>query len=88
MIDKLCGPSQEAYKNTLQKHHAWIVQKAALLAMKMLPTKQGLLSKIAAESEPEQIKAKETLSSAVAAMKDVYKRTDKIFEEKDLLNLP
>jgi hypothetical protein len=88
MSDKLCGPSQEAYKSTLQKHHPWIVQKAALLAMKMLPTKQGLLTKIVADSEPEQKIAKETLSSAVAAMKDVYKRTNQIYEEKDLLSLP
>ena len=40
MSEKLCGVSQEAYKKTVQKFHPWVVQKAALLAMHMLPTKQ------------------------------------------------
>jgi hypothetical protein len=37
--EKCCGISQEAYKKTLMKFHPWVVQKAALLAMHMLPTK-------------------------------------------------
>ena len=40
MNEKLVSVSQEAYKKTLQKFHPWVVQKAALLAMHMLPTKQ------------------------------------------------
>lgn len=88
LTEKLCGVSQESYKKTLQKFHPWVVQKAALLAMHMLPTKQGLLQKISAESEAEQKKAKETLSLAVAAMKDVYDRTNAIYKEKNLLDLP
>merc|ERR1711868_242244 len=31
--------SREAYEKTLMKYHPWIVQKAAKLAMGMLPTK-------------------------------------------------
>ena len=46
-VDAKCCPlSQEAYKKTLMKHHVWVVQKAALLAMHMLPLKRGLLEKL------------------------------------------
>merc|ERR1712001_809297 len=34
--DKCSTLSQEAYKKTLIKHHPWVVQKAALLAMNLL----------------------------------------------------
>jgi hypothetical protein len=40
LSEKLVSVSQESYKKTLQKFHPWVVQKAALLAMHMLPTKQ------------------------------------------------
>ena len=49
---------------------------------------QGLLQKIAAESEAEQRKAKETLSAAVSAMKDVYAKTNEVYKEKNILDLP
>ena len=49
---------------------------------------QGLLQKIAAESEDEQKKAKDTLTAAVAAMKDVYARTNEVYREKSILDLP
>ena len=44
--DKCCPVSQEAYKATLMKFHPWIVQKAALAAMNLLPTREGLIQKI------------------------------------------
>jgi hypothetical protein len=47
-----------------------------------------LLQKISAESEVEQRKAKETLAAAVAAMKDVYAKTNDVYKEKNLLDLP
>ena len=49
---------------------------------------QGLLQKISAENEAEQRLAKETLSLAVSAMKDVYEKTNDIYKEKKILDLP
>jgi hypothetical protein len=34
-----------AYEKTLAVHHPWVVQKAAKLAMNLLPTKSGLVLK-------------------------------------------
>lgn len=87
--DKCCSMSQEAYKKTLMRYHPWVVQKAALMAMHMLPTKEGLIEKIVDKSDEEQMKkATETLNSAVSAMKKVYDITQQAYKEKDLLNLP
>ena len=87
--DKCVSLSQEAYKKTLLKFHPWVVQKAALLAMHMLPTKEGLIAKICDVDDEEAIKkGTETLEKAVTAMKKVYDVTQDLYKEKDLLALP
>ncbi len=90
MTEKCCGISQEAYKKTLIKFHPWIVQKAALMAMHMLPTKEGLIHKICedAHNEEEYNAAASTLEAAVKAMKAVYDKTEEEYKKKDLLSLP
>lgn len=87
--EKCCSMSQEAYKKTLMKFHPWVVQKAALMAMNLLPTKEGLIQKICDQGDEEAVKkAQENLDGAVKAMKKVYEITQEIYAEKDLLNLP
>jgi len=87
--EKCCPLSQEAYKKTLMKYHPWVVQKAATLAMHMLPTKEGLIEKICDFNDEEAIKnAAATLEKAVDAMKKVYDVTQELYGEKDLLGLP
>ena len=86
--DKCCPASQNAYKNTLQKYHPWLVQKAANLAMHMLPTKAGLIEKICGDDQVKIKRAEEALPAAVKAMQSVYHETNQVYEEYDLLNLP
>jgi len=87
--DKCCSLSQEAYKKTLMKFHPWVVQKAALLAMHMLPTREGLIAIICEPTDEEAIKkSAETLEKAVLAMKKVYDVTQEVYKEKELLALP
>ena len=87
--EKCCGMSQEAYKKTLMKFHPWVVQKAALMAMHMLPTKEGLIQKICDDPNEDKIKeVTETLNAAVQAMQKVYDITQELYKEKELLNLP
>ncbi len=86
--EKCCPHSQAAYKKTLAKHHPWVVQKAALLAMNMLPTKQGLIQKICGEDEEAYREAARVLPEAVKAMQAVYDKTQKIYEEHNLLDIP
>ena len=50
--------SQEAYRATLMKFHPWIVQKAALAAMNLLPTREGLIQKICFGDEVSEIDSK------------------------------
>jgi len=87
--DKCCQMSQEAYKKTLMKYHPWVVQKAASMAMNLLPTKKGLIQKFCDPDDEEAIKkATDTLQDAVKAMNKVYVATQELYNEKDLLNLP
>merc|ERR1712020_436641 len=87
--DKCCPVSQAAYKKTLMKFHPWVVQKAALTAMYMLPTREGLISIICEPTDEEAIKkSAETLEKAVLAMKKVYDVTQEVYKEKELLALP
>ena len=86
--DKCCTISQNAYKATLQKFHPWVVQKAALLAMNLLPTKAGLIEKICGDDEAKVKRAHEALPLAVKAMQSVYKKTEEVYLEFELLNLP
>lgn len=90
--DKCVYLSQEAYKKTLMKHHAWVVQKAASLAMHMLPTKQGLIEKIcgSAEVDSEEYRLTDTdqLPNGVKVMQQVYNITQEVYSKYDLLDLP
>merc|ERR1712080_257561 len=78
-----------AYETTLMKYHPWVVQKAAKLAMGLLPTKKGLIDKLVPSGDPEEIKkAIEDLPRAVEAMKKVYSATQVFYKEKNLLDIP
>merc|ERR1712117_939063 len=86
--DKCCPVSQEAYRATLMKFHPWIVQKAALAAMNLLPTREGLIQKICFGDEERQKRADEMMPRAVEAMQKVYDKTQEIYGEHKLLELP
>lgn len=90
-VDEKCCPlSQDAYKRTLMKHHPWVVQKAATLAMHMLPYKRGLLEKVCGKEfgSEEYKNAEEILPLGVKVMEEVYAKTNEIYVQYDILNLP
>jgi len=81
--------SVEAYEATLMKYHPWVVQKAAKLAMKLLPTKGGLTLKVHPEGSEEGIKRTlENFPKAVSAMRAAYDAMHVHYEEKNLLDIP
>lgn len=86
MDDNLFGACKKAYNSTLAKYHPWIVQKAATMAMYAIPTKQGLLNRIKQPDETEEYYT-ELLQKTVLAMKEVFCRTQKIYEENNLLDI-
>ena len=88
--DKCCPLAQDAYKKTLKKHHPWMVQKAALLAMHTLPLKKVLIEKISGnESGSVEYKAAEDmLPHGVEIMGEVYEKINEAYKQYDLLSLP
>ncbi len=86
--EKCCPHSQAAYKATLAKHHPWLVQKGALGAMHFLPTKEGLIHKICGDSQEAYDEAVRLLPMAVKAMQDVYDKTQQVYAEHKLLDMP
>lgn len=87
--DRCSVVSRTAYETTLMKYHPWVVQKAAKLAMGLLPTKKGLIDKIVPSGDPAEIKkAQENLVTAVEVMKKVYDATQVFYKEKNLLDIP
>lgn len=46
MHEKLASTCQTVYNATLSHHHAWLIRKAAVVAMYALPSKQGLLERV------------------------------------------
>lgn len=81
--------SREAYEATLMKYHPWVVQKAAKLAMGLLPTKKGLISKVCPDGDEAALKkAHQDFPLAVTAMRNVYEATQVFYKENDLLEIP
>jgi hypothetical protein len=79
---------QEAYKKTLSRFHPWLIQKGALFAMHMLPTKDGLILKVCGDDPSLQEEAEKTFLSAIESMKKVYAKTQIVYEENNVLDLP
>lgn len=88
--EKCCTLSQNAYKQTLMKHHPWLVQKAAMAAMHLLPTMKGLVEKFTGKKfDSKEFKnAEDILTSVVTAMEEIYQIINDVYQVYDLLNLP
>jgi len=87
--DNCCPISREAYEKTLMKYHPWVVQKAAKLAMGLLPTKQGLVLKVCPTGDEELIKqAYLDFPKAVTAMRKAYDAIQELYSENNLLDIP
>ena len=77
------------YLISVLRHNTVLHQKAAKLAMKLLPTKGGLILKVHPEGSEEGIKKTlENFPKAVTAMRAAYDALHVHYEEKDLLNIP
>jgi len=85
----LSQASKDAYEQTLMKYHPWIVQKAAKLAMGLLPSKAGLISKVVPDNDQVRLeKARQDFPRAVAEMRNVYDKTQTFYKEHNLLDIP
>jgi len=81
--------SREAYEATLMKYHPWVVQKAAKLAMGLLPTKKGLIAKVCPDGNEAALKkSQQDFPKAVSAMRSVYEATQVFYKDNNLLEIP
>ena len=88
MDDQCSGVAKKAYKDTLANFHPWVVQKAALLLLNLLPTKAGLIKEICGDDKKKIKSTLKTLPKVVKAMQNVYQKTEEVYLEFGLLNLP
>ncbi|XP_026467671.1 ceramide-1-phosphate transfer protein-like [Ctenocephalides felis] len=78
---------QIAYNNTLAKFHPWLIKKGANVAMYTMPTREVLLKKVCGDEEDVQ-RAITVLPKMLSVTADVYKRTDDLYSNHDLHDLP
>ena len=88
MDDQCSGVAKKAYKDTLANFHPWVVQKAALLLLNLLPTKAGLIKEMCGDDKKKIKSTLKTLPKVVEAMQNVYQKTEEVYLEFGLLNLP
>uniref|UniRef100_A0A1E1XV21 Putative cytoplasm n=1 Tax=Amblyomma sculptum TaxID=1581419 RepID=A0A1E1XV21_AMBSC len=77
--------AQESYDQTLAKHHPWLVRKGASIAMLTLPKIQELFAKALPE---EQLNLRALVTSVSEEAYKVYKFTQSVYEQNNILDLP
>ena len=83
--EKTSHLAQNAYADTLANFHPWIIRKAAGVALYALPTREQLLMQMGGgEEETTVAKIEETIKS----IKPVYDITQKLYDDKNLHDLP
>jgi len=86
--EKCSNISKHAYESTLMKHHPWLVQKAAKLAMNLLPTKRAIVLKVAQdESEKAINEVYSKFPKAVESMKIAYEKAEVLCGNYNLQSL-
>jgi len=85
---KMASVCQESYKRTLHCHHAWLVQKGALLAMYTLGTRGDIVAKAVGNDQQERDRGKDTLLECINTMQEVYQAMQKLYEENEIADLP
>jgi len=56
--------------------------------MHMLPTKDGLILKVCGDDPSLQEEAERTFHQAIECMKKVFEKTQLVYEENNVLDLP
>lgn len=83
--DKTSSCCQDAYNNTLAKHHPWVIRKAAIVAMYTMPTRETLFKKVCGENVQRNM---DVLPKMLEVTADVFNRTESIYETYQLHALP
>lgn len=82
--EKTTGVCKVAYNDTLAQFHPWLVRKGALVAMYALPTREQLLKRVCQDVERSIV----LLPDVLHISKMVYERTEQLYTDFDLHELP
>lgn len=77
--------AQESYDQTLAKHHPWLIRKGASIAMLTLPKIQELFAKALPD---EKLNLRALVTSVSEEAYKVYKFTQSVYEQNNILDLP
>ena len=79
---------RDAYEATLAKYHPWLIRKAVILAVYALPTRKNLLNIIAGDTPERHQHCINLATTVVERLDEIYDKIEKLYGEKELLNLP
>lgn len=85
--DSSSSMASDAYKQSLEKFHPWLIQKAALWAMYTLPNVGDLTKKISVPNMDRE-DTKRLLKEVTEVIKPVYDLTEELYTKHDLHGLP
>jgi len=84
--DSTRSSAQEAYSQTLAKHHTWLIRNGALFAMNFLPCQRVLYNQTIGNTSIE-----ETLNSMpemISKASMVHERVNNLLSDYKILNIP
>ncbi|KAG9269441.1 ceramide-1-phosphate transfer protein-like isoform X1 [Astyanax mexicanus] len=81
-LGTLCA---EAYAQALAPYHPWLLQQAAQLAFRAMPSRAALLPIVCVRTQEE---AEPILHTIITAIREVHLRTQRELEQRNMLNLP
>lgn len=83
--DRMSDVAWDVYMETLANHHPWIVQKVAAIGVYMLPSRRKLISSMC-KQEPETVLS--LVGKVIEKGTPIYDITQKLYCDKNLLNIP
>jgi Glycolipid transfer protein (GLTP) len=83
--DPVSHIAQEAYRDSLARYHGWLIRNGAKVAMYVLPTKLVLMERI---SKHSYLEVTGIAQGMVSSMRPVYDRTENLYSEFKLHDLP
>ena len=84
---KVSDMAYNAYHSSpMAKYHPWLVRKAVGVAVYVLPNREGFIETLNQNVPTAELES--TMESCSSNMEIIYKHTDALYKENDMLELP
>lgn len=84
--DSTVNSARNSYNQTLAKHHPWYIRKSVTIATIALPYRKNLIERVYGGRYPSGVN--DDMAHLARITELVYKNTQNLYQEHDLLNLP